>query len=364
MEQDTGRALAPGSTIGIMGSGQLGRMLALAAYRLGFKTHIYCDTSGPAFDVSARTTVGGFDDLAKIAAFAKAVDVVTYEFENVPVAAAYEAEKWAPVRPGARALAVAQDRLEEKRFAESLGLAVHAYAAVDDQAGLEAALARIGLPAVLKTRRLGYDGKGQVRIKASGDAAAALAAIGHRPAILEAHVPFAFEVSVLTVRGLGGEVAQYDVPHNEHEGGILARSTVPSPLPAEAEAAARRIGGLAAEALGYVGLLTVELFYCPGTAAPFLVNEFAPRVHNSGHWTIDACPISQFENHIRAIVGWPLGSVARHCDAQMVNLIGPAVLDWERYAAEPGTTVHIYGKGQAREGRKMGHLTRLGKQAV
>jgi 5-(carboxyamino)imidazole ribonucleotide synthase len=334
-------------------------MLAMAAYRLGFRTHIYADEGGPAFDVTARSTTGSYDDLERIATFAQSVDVVTYEFENVPVAAAYHAQRWAPVRPGPRALAVAQDRLQEKQFAWELGLAVHPFAPVDSEADLRSALATIGTPAVLKTRHLGYDGKGQARIAALQDAAAALASIGRHSAILESLVTFAFEVSVLTVRGVAGEIVHYDVPRNEHAGGILSRSTVPSLLPAEHVAEACRIGARAADALDYVGVLTVELFYCPGAKDHFLVNEFAPRVHNSGHWTLDACHVSQFENHIRAIAGWPLGSVERHSDAEMLNLIGADVLDWQRIAADPTTALHIYGKNDPRAGRKMGHLTRL-----
>jgi 5-(carboxyamino)imidazole ribonucleotide synthase len=351
--------LPPGSTIGILGSGQLGRMLALAAARLGFRTHVYSDEGGPAFDVTSHSSVGAFEDLDRIEAFAQSVDVVTYEFENVPLAAAAAAERVRPVRPGPKALAVAQDRLEEKRFAEQLGLAVARYAPVDGPEALEAACRAVGLPAILKTRRFGYDGKGQVRIKGASEAARALEETGRASCVLEAQVDFSFEVSVLVVRGLDGRTAFYDIPLNTHSGGILARSVVPSPLSAEQQEAAQQMAARIAEALGYVGVLAVEMFHLADGPQPFLINELAPRVHNSGHWTLDACTVSQFENHIRAIAGWPLGSTARHSDAVMDNLIGADADGWLTLARDPAAALHIYGKREAREGRKMGHITRL-----
>jgi 5-(carboxyamino)imidazole ribonucleotide synthase len=355
-------ALAPGKTIGILGGGQLGRMLAMAAARLGLKCHVYSDHAGPAFDVAAETTLGKFEDLARIEAFARTVDVITYEFENVPVAAAVAAEKICPVRPGPKALEVAQDRLVEKTFISGLGIPVAPFRKVDSLADLEPALAVLGTPAILKTRRLGYDGKGQERIKGPGDAAAALAAMKGQPAILEGFVPFAYEVSVLLARGLDGETAFFDVPLNTHKNGILDTSTVPSPLGPTECAKAGAIATRIAEALGYVGLLAVEMFYLgPDASQPLVVNEIAPRVHNSGHWTIDACAVSQFENHIRAVAGWPLGPTARHSDAVMTNLIGADYHSWAELAArKPGPyCLHLYGKNDARPGRKMGHVNLL-----
>lgn len=355
------RALPPGSTIGILGGGQLGRMLALAAARLGFKCHVYTDVDGPACAVAAAATLGAFDDLAKLKAFTASVDVVTYEFENVPLAAAAAADAIRPVRPGLKALQYSQDRLEEKRFIASLGLPVAPYAmAGDSDAGLAAALAHIGTPAVLKTIRLGYDGKGQARIGSTSEIASAFDAIGRQPAILEAFVTFKYEVSVLAVRSLAGDLRFYDAPLNTHRNGILDTSTVPSPLPPAHNARARAIAATIATALDYVGVLAVEMFYVGGDGPePLIVNEIAPRVHNSGHWTIDACAVSQFENHIRAVAGWPLGSTERHSDAVMQNLIGAEIDDWPRLAVEPGACLHLYGKRDARPGRKMGHVTWL-----
>ena len=355
-------ALPPGSTIGILGGGQLGRMLTMAAARLGLRCHVYSDHRGPAFDVAAAMTLGAFEDLPKIEAFARSVDAVTYEFENVPVACAEAAARHAPVRPGAKALEVAQDRLVEKRFISSLGIGVAPFAAVDNASDLAAALATLGTPAILKTRRLGYDGKGQARIADASAAVWALETIGHAPAVLEGFVPFRYEVSVLVVRGLDGRTAFYDVPLNTHKAGILDTSAVPSPLPAKHARRAQEIAVRIADALGYVGLLAVEMFYLgEDVADPLVVNEIAPRVHNSGHWTIDACVVSQFENHIRAVAGWPLGTTERHSDAVMTNLIGDDYHRWPQLAGEPRRQlgIHLYGKNDARPGRKMGHITEL-----
>ena len=354
--------LPPGSTIGILGSGQLGRMLAMAAARLGLKTHVYCEHSGPAFDVATRTTKAAFADKAALSAFAKAVDTVTYEFENVPLETAGHLAGLVPVRPGARALQVAQDRLAEKTFLTGLGIPVAPFRAADSEQAARTALAEIGAAAILKTRRFGYDGKGQVSLAPGGDVAAAWAEIGARPAVLEQRLSFAAELSALIVRAADGALAFYDCPVNLHRNGILHRSTVPSGLPADDLARAREIGAAIANALDYVGVLAVELFHLgPDTAAParLVVNEIAPRVHNSGHWTIDACGVSQFENHMRAVAGWPLGSTQRHSAAEMTNLIGVAALDWAALAREPGLCLHLYGKREARDGRKMGHVTRL-----
>lgn len=350
-----------GSTIGILGGGQLGRMLALAAARLGFKSHVYSDDpDSPAFEVTSRAAHGGYGDLPHLETFASQVDVVTYEFENVPVEAARHLARLVPVRPGARALEVAQDRLVEKQFITDLGIAVAPFAEVSHRRDLMAAMERFEAPSILKTRRLGYDGKGQVSLARDADAAAAVAALGHRAAIVEQRLAFAFEVSVLVVRGIDGGAVFYDCPENTHRGGILRRSVVPSALPAAAEEEARGKAKLIADALDYVGVLAVEMFYMGEGATPALiVNEIAPRVHNSGHWTIDACGCSQFENHIRAVAGWPLGDTRRHVDAEMLNLIGDEVDDWAKLVAEHGVCLHLYGKREAREGRKMGHYTRL-----
>jgi 5-(carboxyamino)imidazole ribonucleotide synthase len=354
------KALLPGSTIGILGSGQLGRMLAMAAARLGFRCHVYADSSGPAFDVAAASTVGRYDDATAIGEFARSVAVVTYEFENVPLSAASAAASHAPLRPGTKALEIAQDRLVEKSFIAGLGIPVAPFAAVDGPAGFDAAIAATGSKAILKTRRLGYDGKGQVRIDQGSELADAFFAIGSAPAVLEGFVPFDFEVSVLAVRGCAGDLRYYDLPLNTHANGILESSAVPCPLPAADAARAREIAGLIAEALDYTGVLAVEMFYSAREGSEALmVNEIAPRVHNSGHWTIDACAVSQFENHIRAVAGWPLGDTERHSDAVMHNLIGSAIDAWPQLAAEASAGLHLYGKNEARPGRKMGHITRI-----
>jgi 5-(carboxyamino)imidazole ribonucleotide synthase len=354
--------LAPGATIGILGSGQLGRMLATAAARLGFKTHVYDETSGPAFDVATRTTTGAFDDAAALATFARKVDVLTFEFENVPLAAAERLAPLVPLRPSCHALNVAQDRLIEKAFVAALGIPVAEYRRVDSAADAEAALADLAAPSILKTRRLGYDGKGQASLRPGEDVGAVWRSIGARPAVMEKRIEFEAEISALVVRGASGALAYYDCPVNRHKGGILRRSAVPSGLPDGDLEAAQTIAAKIADALGYVGVLAVEMFYAGARAPPrarLIVNEFAPRVHNSGHWTIEACGVSQFENHIRAVAGWPLGSTARHADAEMENLIGGEALAWAELAAEPGACLHLYGKRDARAGRKMGHITRL-----
>jgi 5-(carboxyamino)imidazole ribonucleotide synthase len=353
-------ALPPGSTIGILGGGQLGRMLAVAAAQLGLNTHIYSDEQdAPAFAVAGLPTVGAYKDYDAIARFAGSVDVVTCEFENVPAATLEAAATKAIVFPPPRAFAVAQDRLVEKDFISGLGIAVAPYAAVDGPDQLEAAIAKTKLPALLKTRRFGYDGKGQVPIRERGEAKAALDALAGAPAILEGMVLFEREVSVIVVRGQDGELCFYDVIENVHQNGILATSRVPAALSADGVFAAREIAGRIAAALSYVGVLCVELFQRDGTRAQLIVNEIAPRVHNSGHWTIDACLASQFENHIRAICGWPLGETGRHSNAVMTNLIGSDVEAWRQLAGEQGTALHLYGKTEARPGRKMGHVTRL-----
>lgn len=352
--------LPPGSTIGILGSGQLGRMLALAAARLGLRCHVYADTSGPACDIAAASIIGAYEDRGKLLAFARGVDVVTYEFENVPLVTAAILEKSVVVRPGPFALAIAQNRLVEKQFVAELGIPVAPFAPVVSAADLTQALEQIGTPSVLKTQRMGYDGKGQVRVECPAEALDAWRAIGGEKAVLESWLIFACEISVLVVRSGTGEMRFYDSPVNTHENGILKVSTVPSGLSPKCLLRAQEIAASIAEALDYVGVLAVEMFYV-GAEAPdaFIVNEIAPRVHNSGHWTVDACTVSQFENHIRAVAGWPLGATLRHSDARMTNLLGADAAGWAKHAAEPGACVHLYGKNDARPGRKMGHITRL-----
>lgn len=351
------RPVAPGATLGILGGGQLGRMIAIAAAQLGLKSHVYCpDSECPAFDVAAARTVAAYEDGEALRRFAGAVDVVTYEFENVPDEAAAILGGVVPLRPNARALATAQDRLLEKRFVSGLGLATAPFRPVDDEQDLGAALAELGTPAILKTRRFGYDGKGQVRIAPGDRAGEAYAHLGGAPAILEGFVAFTREISIVAARGLDGAFAAYDPCLNEHRDGILRTTRLPAGIGPElatgAVAAARRI----AEALDYVGVLAVELFVLE-EAGQVVVNEIAPRVHNSGHWTIEGADCSQFEQHVRAVCGWPLGSPARRGAVEMHNLIGPEIERWPDLLATPGARLHHYGKGRARPGRKMGHVT-------
>jgi 5-(carboxyamino)imidazole ribonucleotide synthase len=354
-------ALPPGSTIGILGGGQLGRMLSLAAARLGLKCHIYSDEphAPPASEVASLTTIGSFDDEAKLAAFAASVDVVTCEFENVPARALEIAAREKPVFPSAKSFAVAQDRLVEKDFLRGLGIPVAPYARVDDEASLRAALEHVKSPAILKTRRFGYDGKGQALIRDNAEAAAAFAELRGAAAVLEGVVAFEREISVIAVRAENGDIKFYDPVENVHQNGILATSRVPAAIDASRAYDATDIAGRIADALGHVGVLCVEMFERLGPTPLLLVNEIAPRVHNSGHWTIDACLVSQFENHVRAIAGWPLGTTERHSDAIMTNLIGDDAGNWLALAGEDGTALHLYGKKEARAGRKMGHFTRL-----
>ncbi len=353
--------LAPGSTIGILGGGQLGRMLAMAAAELGLAVHIYApEADSPAFDVARAHTVAAWDDEVALAGFARAVDVVTFEFENIPAAAAHFLAERTPVLPPPRALETGQDRLAEKNLMVRLGIAVPPYAAVTSAADIEVALSRIGRPAMLKTRRLGYDGKGQTTIRHGDDPAAAFAAVGRVPALLEAFVPFDMEVSAIVARGRDGAVRAYDIGENRHIAGTLATTRVPAALDPAVAASAVAIAEAVAAALDYVGVLAVEMFVVGvGPQARLLVNEIAPRVHNSGHWTSDGCLVSQFEQHIRAIAGWPLGEPVRHSDTVMENLIGDAAGNWATVAAEPGACLHLYGKREARPGRKMGHVNRL-----
>ncbi|MET3924060.1 5-(carboxyamino)imidazole ribonucleotide synthase [Devosia sp. 2618] len=351
--------LPAGSTIGILGGGQLGRMLALAASKLGFRSHIYCpDANSPAFDVTPFKTVAAYDDEAALAAFADAVDVITYEFENVPAATAEFLAARKPLRPGANALAVSQDRLAEKNFLTSKNIPVAPHRAVETLADLEAAIDALGLPAVLKTTRLGYDGKGQRVIRERAEAAAAFAALEPKPLVLEAFVPFGKEISVVVARNTSGEVRAYDAAENVHRHHILFTSTVPADIPPGVEKHAAMLAKVIVVALDYVGVLGVEFFVIPGDKPTLMVNEIAPRVHNSGHWTEAVCLTDQFEQHIRAVVGWPLGDPARMADVVMENLVGDEVLTVPG-GLDGNTQPHLYGKTEIRPGRKMGHVNRI-----
>lgn len=351
--------IAPGATIGIIGGGQLGRMLAMAAAQLGYRAHIYApDDPSPAGAVAAHSTRGAYDDAHALARFGASVDVATYEFENIPADALDALAAEAPLFPPRRSLEIAQDRLAEKEFARAYGGRPAPFVVVDDRDGLDIALAEIGTPAIIKTRRMGYDGKGQVRINEPGEADAAWAAIRGAPAVLEGFVRFDAEFSILLCRGQDGRIAIWDAPHNIHEGGILHRCEVPAPAALEAAIdEGRALGIRLAEALDHVGILAIE-FFAGADGAVF--NEMAPRVHNSGHWTWEGALTSQFENHIRAICGLPLGDTSLvRPRVEMENLIGDDVDRWPQLLADPAAHLHLYGKGEARPGRKMGHVTRL-----
>lgn len=349
--------LAQGSTIGILGGGQLGRMLSVAASRLGFRTHVYDPTPNPpAGDVAHLVTTAPYEDSDALFAFASTVDVITYEFENIPTRSLDALEDHAPIRPGREALRVSQDRLVEKDYLTALGLRTAPYADVLNTGALALALTEIGVPAILKTRRFGYDGKGQVRITSPEQAGAALKAMNNAPAILEGFVEFSHEVSVIAARGLDGAVACFDPGENVHRDGILHSTTVPARLSASQRTDAILMAANILNALDYVGVLGVELFVTP---QGLVVNEIAPRVHNSGHWTQNGCVVDQFEQHIRAIVGWSLGDGKRHSDVVMENLIGDDMDRVPDLARKPGTALHLYGKAEARPGRKMGHINRV-----
>ena len=348
--------ILPGATIGILGGGQLGRMLAMAAAQLGYRCHVFSpEKDSIAAEVSARFTCADWHDRAALAAFAHDCAVVTYEFENVPVAP-LAAIPDALLAPATRALEVAQDRLREKRFVEELGGRPAAYAAVDSDGELRGAIERVGTPGILKTRREGYDGKGQWRITSAGEADGIR--VPNEGMVYEGLVRFAAEFSVILARGRDGAVRFWDSPQNVHEGGILARSSLPAAdIVAAQVPEARELAGKAAEALGYVGVLTLEFF---ATADGPVFNEMAPRVHNSGHWTIEGALTSQFENHVRAICGLPLGDTAtRFAQVEMANLIGDDAVSAVELLHDPAVHLHFYGKTEARQGRKMGHVTRV-----
>ncbi|WP_112874467.1 5-(carboxyamino)imidazole ribonucleotide synthase [Paracoccus endophyticus] len=343
--------LRPGATIGILGGGQLGRMLSVAASRLGYRCHIYEPGAAPAGDVAHAVTTAPYEDEAAIRAFAAGVDVVTYEFENVPASALDLIESIVPIRPNRRALAVSQDRLEEKDFLCGLGLTTAPYARVDSAADLAAAVQGRDR-AILKTRRFGYDGKGQVRINAGDDLDAAWAQV-NAPSVLEGFVEFSAEISVIVARGQDGTVAAYDPGLNVHRGGILRTTTVPCGQPARLIPDAVLLASRIVTALDYVGVMGVELFV---TSQGLVVNEIAPRVHNSGHWTQAGCAVDQFEQHIRAVAGLPLGDGRRHADVVMENLIGDDMDRLPQWLARPDTQIHLYGKAEVKPGRKMGHV--------
>ena len=345
--------LPQGACIGILGGGQLGRMLAVAASRLGLKARIFePGANPPAGHVADQVTIASYEDDAALRRFAQSVDVITYEFENIPTSALDILEQIRPIHPGRRALAISQDRLSEKEFLTGLGLKVAPYANVTTAAEAEAAAQSIGTPSILKTRRMGYDGKGQIRLKDASDMAEAWQAMQGAPSVLEGFINFSHEVSVIAARASDGQVACYDPGENVHREGILHSTTVPATLTAGQRMDAVLLAGQILNALDYVGVMGVELFV---TTDGLIVNEIAPRVHNSGHWTQNGCDICQFEQHIRSVAGWPLGDGTRHSDIRMENLIGA---DMDRVPELRGTNaaLHLYGKSEVKPGRKMGHV--------
>lgn len=346
--------LPAGSTIGILGGGQLGRMLAMAAANLGYKAHIFEPGDAPAADVAHSWTQAGYDDLDALRTFAPACDVITFEFENIPADALDVIAATTPLFPDRRALETSQDRLIEKAFLRDLGLKTAPYAPIFGD--ILDVLATTGTPAILKTRRFGYDGKGQARVMALEDGAAALESLQNAPAIAEGFVDFSSEISVIAARGQDGSVAAFDPGENVHTDGILATTTVPATTPPALRMDAVLIASQILNALDYVGVLGVELFVTP---QGLIVNEIAPRVHNSGHWTQAGCAVDQFEQHIRAVTGWPLGDGSRHANVSMENLIGDDITRAPSLASEPGVQVHIYGKSEIRPGRKMAHINRI-----
>ena len=349
--------LEQGATIGILGGGQLGRMLSVAASRLGFKTHIFePGANPPAAHVADRVTTANYDDAEALNAFAQSVDVITYEFENIPTSALDILENIRPIHPNREALRVSQDRITEKDFLANLGLTPAPYAAVDTLADLEHAVSEIGLPAILKTRRFGYDGKGQARINTAADLGQAIADMAGQPAVLEGFVNFTHEVSVIGARSENGDVSCFDPGENIHRGGILHTTTVPARLSKAQRMDAVLMAGRILNALDYVGVMGLELFVTP---KGLIVNEIAPRVHNSGHWTQNGCAVDQFEQHIRAVAGWPLGDGSRHSDVVMENLIGADMDRVPDLAKDPSVSLHLYGKAEVKAGRKMGHFNKI-----
>lgn len=356
------KPLPTGATIGILGGGQLGRMLAVAASRLGLRSHIFePGANPPAGQVADQVTTASYDDAAALRAFAATVDVITYEFENIPTSALDILEDLRPIFPGREALRVSQDRLTEKDYLTGLGLRCAPYVAVANAVEMQAAVAEIGVPSILKTRRMGYDGKGQARLRTSDDADAAWASMADAPAVLEGYIDFSQEISIIGARAQDGAVACFDPGENVHRDGILHKTTVPAPLSPSLRSDAILMAARILTALDYVGVLGVELFVTP---SGLIVNEIAPRVHNSGHWTQNGCAIDQFEQHIRAIAGWPLGDGKRHSNVVMENLIGGDMNRVPDIASEPGAALHLYGKADVKPGRKMGHVNRVSPLTV
>jgi 5-(carboxyamino)imidazole ribonucleotide synthase len=351
--------LPPGSTIGVLGGGQLGRMLAEAASRLGFDIAVLeRDADSPAGRVAARLLVAPYDDAEALKALAEAADVVTYEFENVPAASLETlAQLGVEVAPGPKALSAAQDRVAEKTFLNAQGVATVAFAPASSAAEAAAAVAKIGVPCLMKTRREGYDGKGQRWVEHVADAEAVFAALGARPVIVEAPADFVRELSVIAARGRDGSIVAYPMAENHHEGGILRRSLAPAKASPQLADQAERIAAKVLSGLDYVGVIGIELFELAD--GRLLVNEIAPRVHNTGHWTQDGCEVDQFEQHVRAVAGWPLAPARAVAQVEMLNLLGAEVDAWPKFAAEPETRLHLYGKREAKPGRKMGHVNRV-----
>ena len=355
--------VAPGGTVGILGGGQLGRMLALAAAELGLNTHIYApEAKSPAGQVANNFTQAGYGDEAALRAFAQSVDIVTYEFENIPLETTSILQHHVAILPDPQALAIAQDRLSEKTFLQKNNIATAPFAEVSSNDSLRQAIERIGCPAVLKTRRLGYDGKGQRVIRETGQAHGAWDALQKAPALMEAFIDFGCEISVIAARGQDGSIVCYDIAENIHANHILHQSFVPARVSETIKHAAVETATNIISKLNYVGIMGIEMFTnfsAPDAPHLLMVNEIAPRVHNSGHWTSDACPVSQFEQHIRAICGWPLGSTIRAHNVVMTNLLGAEWREWQTYAQTANASLHLYGKKETRPGRKMGHVTQL-----
>jgi len=350
--------IGPNSTIGIVGGGQLGRMIGIAASRLGYRVHVFTDQpDSSAAQITNRVTVAAYDDLDAMRRFAETVDVVTIEFENLPVEGLRAISGDVPVHPSPELLAICQDRLTEKQFLRSLDVPTAPFAEISSVGDLKSALTAFGPPAVLKTRRMGYDGKGQVKIEAGDDAAAVWEAFGGRDAVLEGFVTFERELSVITARTADGEKASYVPVENRHENHILAKTIAPASIADDQGEAALALAGRIADGLELVGLLAIEMFQTAD--GRILVNELAPRPHNSGHWTLDACLVSQFEQVVRAITGLPLGSPERFADAEMDNLLGEAADDWHQLIKRSNARLHLYGKTPIRPGRKHGHITTL-----
>ena len=353
--------IAPGRSIGILGGGQLGRMMAIAAAQMGYRTHIFCpDRDPPAAQVANDTTIGDYADRTLIDQFCKSVDVVTLEFENVPVDTVEYISQKIPVRPGAGVLKIAQDRVFEKDFAKKLKIPTARYAAIDNFDQLAAAVDAIGLPAILKTRRMGYDGKGQIKIKKKSEIESAWHAIGGMPAILESLVDFKMEISVIVARSPSGEIATYPAVENRHKNHILDETIAPAPIYPKLAKTASNMARKMAQQIKLQGLMAVEMFLASN--GEILMNEIAPRPHNSGHWSIDACVTSQFEQSIRAVCDLPLGSTEILAAARMKNLLGDAVNKYADYLSDPYAKLHLYGKQDAKDGRKMGHVTRISKK--